>query len=163
MTKIKIEGGSSPEEIAKALEEMKKNARPRIGAAVLVEDMNDPTVARLLLGRRAKEPNLGKWVIPGGGVKFGEPWREAARREILEETGLMIALSDENPRVHEIISENEHRIIMYARGWPTGGRLRASSDLSEVRFFSRRELRGEDFDDELSPAILPILHVFGWT
>jgi ADP-ribose pyrophosphatase YjhB (NUDIX family) len=39
---------------------------------------------RILLMRRAKEDT---WAIPGGGVKPGESWTEAALRECREETG----------------------------------------------------------------------------
>lgn len=30
----------------------------------------------------------GKWVVPGGGVKHGEPWVVGAQRELHEETGI---------------------------------------------------------------------------
>lgn len=45
--------------------------------------------ARLLLIRL---PN-GKYVLPGGGVNRGERLEEALRREILEETGITIAIN----------------------------------------------------------------------
>jgi len=32
------------------------------------------------------------WVCPGGGLKQGETWEDAARREVLEETGLSVHL-----------------------------------------------------------------------
>ncbi|MFW6027337.1 MAG: NUDIX hydrolase [bacterium] len=43
---------------------------------------------RALLVRRAKPPRAGEWSLPGGRQEWGEPIREAARRELFEETGL---------------------------------------------------------------------------
>lgn len=45
---------------------------------------------RYLVLRRAKEPCLGEWDLPGGFVESGETPAEAIRRELREETGLEI-------------------------------------------------------------------------
>jgi ADP-ribose pyrophosphatase YjhB (NUDIX family) len=42
----------------------------------------------LLYVQRAVEPCCGQWTFPGGFVEIGETTEEAARRELLEETGL---------------------------------------------------------------------------
>jgi 8-oxo-dGTP diphosphatase len=39
--------------------------------------------------RRAIEPCLGELCLPGGFMELGETWREAAVRELREETGLL--------------------------------------------------------------------------
>lgn len=54
-----------------------------IGVAVLRGDS-------LLLVRRGTPPNLGAWSLPGGGQELGETAEQAARRELLEETGLQV-------------------------------------------------------------------------
>jgi 8-oxo-dGTP diphosphatase len=129
-------------------------ARPRLGVAVLVTDEH----GRLLLGRRGQEPNYGTWVIPGGGVEGGESWCAAARRELLEETGLLVHVDRaQRPFVLEILTAEEHRLILCVRGSVEGGMLKASSDLIDAQFFSADEL-----PPDLSPAVRPALAEFGW-
>ena len=55
-------------------------------STVLVYVIQDDKV---LLLHRNKEPNLGLWVAPGGKIELHESPREAAFRELREETGLV--------------------------------------------------------------------------
>lgn len=57
---------------------------PLFPVAVLVFVLRD---GKLLLGKR-KGYNEGAWGVPGGHLEHGEGFEEAARRELLEETGL---------------------------------------------------------------------------
>jgi len=59
--------------------------RPIPGVGVVVLGAEE-----VLLIKRAKPPRQGQWSLPGGAQKLGETVFEAARREILEETGLEI-------------------------------------------------------------------------
>lgn len=50
-------------------------------------------------------PGSNWWVAPGGGLDPGETWREAAVRELVEETGLWVAEADLiGPIGHRIVS-----------------------------------------------------------
>jgi 8-oxo-dGTP diphosphatase len=129
------------------------NELPRVGSAVLIIDGN-----RILLGRRNKEPNRGKWVLPGGRVEPFESVTQAAKREVLEETGLEIEI-DGYIGVAEIISRpDEHRVIHYSLGRSVAGEPRPGSDLSDVRFVAVNDLAGLD----LSPVVTDVLQTLGW-
>lgn len=54
--------------------------------AFLVNEKNE-----VLLGKRADN---GMWDHPGGAMELGESFEEAARREVLEETGLLCGKMD---------------------------------------------------------------------
>ncbi|HCP44433.1 MAG TPA: NUDIX hydrolase [Deltaproteobacteria bacterium] len=94
----------------------------------------------IVLVRRKNEP-LG-WALPGGFIDYGESSEDAARREVLEETGLRVELKeflavyshpDRDPRHHTMT------VVYIAR--PVGGAgPRAGSDAAEVEAFSVDEL-----------------------
>jgi 8-oxo-dGTP diphosphatase len=58
---------------------------PILGVSVLVRQGN-----RVLLVKRGRAPRAGDWALPGGKVNFGERLDAAARREVLEETGIAV-------------------------------------------------------------------------
>lgn len=58
---------------------------PLVGVGGVVIDQG-----RALLVRRAREPALGEWTIPGGLLEVGETLASAVERELREETGLMV-------------------------------------------------------------------------
>ncbi len=52
--------------------------------------VRDTGRVRVLLVRRKHKPFAGRWAIPGGFMNPSEPFEEAARRELKEETGLTL-------------------------------------------------------------------------
>lgn len=63
--------------------------RRRQGARVILVDQNGRTL--LLCGEDPHRPEDGRWwMTPGGGLDPGESHEQAARREVLEETGYVV-------------------------------------------------------------------------
>ncbi len=50
-----------------------------------------PIADGIVVIRRNTEPQKGTLTLPGGYIDLGETWQEAARRELLEETGIDIS------------------------------------------------------------------------
>ncbi len=91
----------------------------------------------MLLVRRATEPGLGLWSLPGGYVDRGEVVEEAAVREVWEETGLRAKVA----RLAGVFSEKGSPVVLvvYA-GELLGGEPAARDEVMEVGFFSVGEL-----------------------
>ena len=62
--------------------------RHRLVARVLVFDRDDRVL--LFLTTAPDSSGVARWLTPGGGVDPGEGFEEAARRELFEETGLLV-------------------------------------------------------------------------
>jgi 8-oxo-dGTP diphosphatase len=75
---------------------------PLVGVGGVVIDRD-----RALLVRRAREPALGEWTIPGGLLEVGETLTAAVEREILEETGLTVRVLELIEALERIFSDSE--------------------------------------------------------
>lgn len=56
----------------------------------LIYIKNDNRYLMMLRGRKADDPNSGKWIGVGGHIEEGETPDECIRREVTEETGLVL-------------------------------------------------------------------------
>src|SRR5579863_7193117 len=74
---------------------------PLVGVGGVVIDKG-----RALLVRRAKEPALGEWTIPGGLLEVGETLAGAVERELWEETGLIVRVIELIEALERIFSES---------------------------------------------------------
>lgn len=61
------------------------NKRPRVGVAVMIVQNY-----MVLLGKRKMSHGDGTWALPGGHLEFNETIEDCAKREVFEETGLLI-------------------------------------------------------------------------
>jgi 8-oxo-dGTP diphosphatase len=107
-------------------------ARPIVGIGIVV--LKGDTV---LLVRRGKPPNAGTWTLPGGAQELGETAQEAARRELLEETGVSVGDLALAGQVDIIRRDDAGRIqyhytiIDFAGRWQAGEPV-AATDAAEA-------------------------------
>lgn len=97
---------------------------------------------RALLAQRAKNDRLkGLWSLPGGHVELGETLREAALRELREETSvkaeikLLLDTIDIIHRDPEGRVERHYVLTVFGAEW-TAGEAVAASDAAAVRWAS---------------------------
>jgi ADP-ribose pyrophosphatase YjhB (NUDIX family) len=113
---------------------------PLVGVgAVIIEN------ARVLLVKRAHPPLEAQWSIPGGVLEVGEMVREAAIREVREETGLIVEPGDLLGVYDRVLRNAEqrvqyHYVLIDFLCRPAGGELQAADDATEVRWYSCEEL-----------------------
>lgn len=106
----------------------------RFGAAAVI---TDPDGHVLLVCER--HPDHRPWVPPGGGIKPGETPREAAAREVLEESGVSADLGD---LVGVYADRDDDSLWLVFAGDPVGGEARvpAGDEIDDVGWFDPLDL-----------------------
>jgi 8-oxo-dGTP diphosphatase len=118
------------------------------GTRVFVMDKENKV---LMVRHRYEEQGKSEefWVVPGGGVEFGEYSTDAGIREVKEETGLNIKINRLLWNVEEI-SQNGIEHTNYFLGEIVGGNLTVGFDpefdennqvLNDVKFFTKEEIK----------------------
>lgn len=116
------------------------------GVRIAVIDEQD----RVLLVRHHYEAEgRDVWMLPGGAIEEGETSRDAAIREVLEETGLIVSIGRMLWHTEEA-GQRGQRFVSFFMANVIGGRPELGEDpelgdgqvLDDIAFFSREETEG---------------------
>ncbi len=125
-----------------------KYPRPAYTADCMVFSENSKKLEILLI-KRASEPYKGYWAFPGGFVDIDETSYDAAKRELLEETGLKIDklsefgvfdIPNRDPRGRTVT------VVYYTFYKGSISKLIAGDDAAEAQFFPITDLPELAFD-----------------
>ncbi len=117
--------------------------RPYVGIGIVVLRGDE-----VLLVQRAKPPVRHAWSIPGGAQEIGETVREAALRELKEETALdaeiigLIDVVDGITRDEDDRVRFHYTLVDFAAEWRAGEAV-AASDVAAVRWAPLETIDGE--------------------
>lgn len=113
-----------------------------VGAIVFKDDA-------ILLVKRRNPPHQHQWAIPGGKVNYGESLKEAVKREILEETGIIIDVQ-ESIYTFDIIEADEknnttlHYVVIDFTAQYISGNPKAADDAEQAEWISREHFHALD-------------------
>ncbi|MDP8911849.1 MAG: NUDIX domain-containing protein [Actinomycetota bacterium] len=98
---------------------------------------------RVLLARRAHEPDEGLWDVPGGFLEEGEHPLDGVRRELREEAGLEVEPLEFLCATVDRYGDGESALATLNLTWTArvvSGTPTPADDVSELRWFGRDEL-----------------------
>ena len=146
---------------------MKLKTEPSITVDIIIFTIKDKDL-KVLLVKRGIEPFKGEWAIPGGFVLENENLEQAAKRELEEETGVKEVYLEQLYTFGDINRDPRGRVITVAYFALINSEkieLRASTDVSEAKWFSTSSLPALAFDHSeiLNYAIKRLKWKFGYT
>ena len=109
----------------------------------------DESELKVLLIQRGLEPFKGKWALPGGFVRVDETLDDAARRELVEETGLANVFLEQLYTFGTVKRDPRERVVSvayYALVKLSDHKAKAATDAAEAKWFPFSELPKLAFD-----------------
>jgi ADP-ribose pyrophosphatase YjhB (NUDIX family) len=98
------------------------------------------------LVERGTQPLKGYWSLPGGALEPGETLVEGVRREVLEETGLVVRPVEQAKIFERIMRDREgrpeyHYVLVDFVCKPISGELAPASDANRAEWVRLKDLR----------------------
>jgi 8-oxo-dGTP diphosphatase len=128
-------------------------AAPEVRAGVAAFVVRD---GKFLMGRRRGQHGCGSWSVPGGHIEYGETFEEAAKREVVEETGLIVEDLQFVGVTSDVFSEQERH---YVTVWLIGECLNGDSSVLEPDKYDSHGWF--DLEDLPEPLFLPWRQLLG--
>ena len=124
----------------------------------------EPGGARVVLIRRRFEPLAGEWSLPGGIVEAGETLDACVAREMREETGLEVEVGPVIEVFDRITRDDEgrvryHYVLVDYLCWPSGGTLRAGSDVDAAVWADPSDLSAYHLTGKVTTVIARALEL----
>lgn len=107
----------------------------KVGAAMLIESEN-----RLLLLRRNHEPWKGSWMLPAGYVEADEDPKQAALREVREETGLIVESSEFSQVYYFSDDPRGNGVAFVYKANRISGEIQLNDESSAAQYFLWQEI-----------------------
>ncbi len=133
-----LRGRGRPRHLHKNMKREYPNT-PLVGVGAVIIDHG-----RVLLVKRGRPPLAGEWSIPGGVLELGETLRDAAVREVKEETCLTVETGELLGVYDRLVQDDNgctryHFVLIDFLCRRISGEARAADDASEVRWFTPAE------------------------
>jgi len=99
------------------------------GGVVLANDGEGQTRVAVI-----HRPKYMDWSLPKGKLEKGESWRDAALREVEEETGYRCEASVELPHISYLDRKSRRKLVRYWLMEPIEGEFKPHDEVDELRW-----------------------------
>lgn len=126
---VKEIGGRSRKICPKCQFVQYKNPAPAVSVLVIDDD-------RILLGKRADSHfRAGLWCLPCGFIEFDEDFLTAARREVMEETGLVVDIESILSVMTNYLEPDLHTLVVVLLAKAVAGTVCPGDDIVAAEWF----------------------------
>lgn len=124
---------------------MKQNISVTVDAVIFKDLDSEP---KILLVERKNNPFKNGWALPGGFLEEGESLKDGAKRELQEETGVMVANIKQLKAYGAVNRDPRGRTISIAfvGAINSGVEVKAGDDAKSARWFCIDDLPALAFD-----------------